>query len=198
MRVLLVFCHPLDDSYGAALVRRARAALEGAGHEVEFIELYREGFDPVLSPAERAAYHSGAYDSSAVARHVERLRRAESLVFVFPHWWFNLPAMLKGWFDRVWAPGVAFEHDPAGGRIVPLLGHVREFRVITTFGSPWWIVNLYMRNPTRRIMKGAFAALCAPGCRFRWLALHDLDRSTQAKRERFLGRVARELGALRG
>lgn len=197
MRVLLVFCHPLADSFGAALAARARETLERTGHAVEFIDLYREGFDPVLSAGERARYHAPDYDTAALARHVEALRAAEALVLVFPHWWFNLPAMLKGWFDRVWAPGVAFEHEPSGGRILPRLSRIRHFTVITTFGSPRWIVNLYMRNPTRRILRGAFAALCARDVRFRWLAHHDMDRSTPAARERFLARVERALAGLR-
>ena len=83
------------------------------------------------------------------------MRAAEGLILVFPQWWFNFPAILKGFFDRAFAPGVAFTHDPAGGRIVPQLTNIRLFWALTTTGSPWWIVHLYMGNPVRRLLRQA-------------------------------------------
>ena len=70
--------------------------------------------------------------------HTDLLRRADGILFCFPHWWFSMPAMLKGYFDRVWGPGIAFEHDLAGGRIKPLLTNVKVFGVVTSYGAPWW------------------------------------------------------------
>jgi len=192
MRVQLLLAHPVADSYTAALALRARSALEHAGCELRCIDLYREGFDPRLTEAERASYF-GVYDASAVAAHVDTLRWAEGLVFVFPQWWFNMPSILKGYFDRVWAPGVAFDHDLAGGRIVPLLTRLKKFYVVTTFGSPWWAAELHMRNPVRAQLKKGLAAACAPQARFRMLAHYDMDRSTPAMRGRFIERVEREM-----
>ena len=192
MRVQLLLVHPVADSYSVALAARARDALEREGHEVREIDLYRDNFDPRLSAAERGSYF-GDYNASHVAAYVDTLRWAEGLVFVFPQWWFNMPAILKGYFDRVWAPGVAFNHDLASGRILPLLGGVRKFCVITTFGSPWWAVEIYMRNPVHAQLKRGLAAACAPQARFRMLSLYDMDRATLQKRERFLDRVEREM-----
>ena len=192
VRVQLLTAHPDSDSYCAALAARARGSLGRGGHEVREIDLYRDNFDPRLSLAERASYFAD-YDASAVASYVDTLRWAEGLVFVFPQWWFNMPAILKGYFDRVWAPGVAFRHDLASGRILPLLGGVRRFCVITTFGSPWWVVEFYMRNPVRAQLKRGLAAACAPQARYRLLSLYDMDRATPQKRERFLQRVDREM-----
>ena len=176
----------------AALASRAHDALVRQGHEVRVIDLYRDNFDPRLSAIERGSYF-GDYDASAVASHVKTLRWAEALVFVFPQWWFNMPAILKGYFDRVWAPGVAFTHDLESGRILPLLTGVRRFCVITTFGSPWWAVEVYMRNPVRVQLKRGLAMACAPQARFRMLALYDMDRATPERRNQFLARVEREI-----
>ena len=197
MRVQLLIAHPVGDSYCASLAARARDALARNGHEVREIDLYRDNFDPRLSSPERASYF-GDFDASAVGAYVDTLRWAEGLVFVFPQWWFNMPAILKGYFDRVWAPGVAFRHDLASGRILPLLGGVRRFCVITTFGSPWWVVELYMRNPVRAQLKRGLAAACAPQARFRMLALHDMDRATLRKRQQFLDRVESEMAHFSG
>ncbi len=110
-------------------------------------------------------------------------------MLVFPQWWFNFPAILKGFFDRVFAPGVAFDHDAAGGRIVPRLRNIRLFWALTSTGSPWWVVHLYMGNPVRRLLKRGIAAFCGKGLDFRMVTLHDMDRVTEAKRKRHIERV---------
>jgi len=196
MRLLLVLAHPLADSFAAAVAQAARDTLIANGHEVDWLDLYREGFDPRLSPAERGGYFDDPYDASAVAPLVERLQAAEGLVLVFPQWWFGFPAILKGWFDRVFAPGVAFAHDPAGGRILPRLGNIRRLHALTTTGSPWWVVRLVMGDPVRRVLRRAIAPMCAKGVRFGTTALHDMDRATPAQRAAHLARVRRVMGRI--
>jgi multimeric flavodoxin WrbA len=98
--VLLVVAHPLDNAFAKAAAARIRATLQRRGIEVDMIDLYADDFDPCLTGAERRGYFTTPYDSKAVAGYVARLRLAEKLVFVFPQWWFNVPAILKGFFDR--------------------------------------------------------------------------------------------------
>ena len=105
MRALLIVAHPLDNAFAKAAAARIRATLERRGIEVDMIDLYADDFDPCLTGAERRGYFTTPYDSRAVAGYVARLRLAEKLVFVFPQWWFNVPAILKGFFDRVLVPG---------------------------------------------------------------------------------------------
>ncbi|HYG91069.1 MAG TPA: NAD(P)H-dependent oxidoreductase [Azospirillum sp.] len=195
MRVQAVLAHPLSDSFAAAMHRTAVAALRTAGHDVTETDLYAEGFEPALTAAERGAYFDPDYDTAAVQPLVDRLRASEGLVLTFPHWWFDMPAILKGWFDRVWAPGVAFRHDKAGGRIEPLLTELRQMAVLTSFGSPWWLAELYMRNPARRILKAGVLTACAPRARLRYLALYDMDRATAGKCARHLAKVETEMRA---
>jgi NAD(P)H dehydrogenase (quinone) len=99
------------------------AALEDNGHQVAATDLYREQFDPAMSADERRSYYAARYDNTMVSAHAALLiiSRVDGIILCFPHWWFAMPAMLKGYFDRVWAPGIAFERDIAGGRIRPLL-----------------------------------------------------------------------------
>lgn len=136
MHILMVLAHPLEESFAASVARIARETLEARGHTVDLLDLYREGFDPRLTVAERGSYFDKDYDASGVSPWIERLKAADGLVLVFPQWWFNFPAILKGFFDRVFAPGVAFDHDAAGGRIVPRLGNIRLFWALTSTGSP--------------------------------------------------------------
>jgi putative NADPH-quinone reductase len=144
MRILLVLAHPLSDSFAASLAGTIERRLTENGHTVDLLDLYREGFDPRLTESERARYFEPDYDPAEAGPFVSRLKQADGIVLVFPQWWFNFPAILKGFFDRVFVPGVAFENDPAGGRIQPRLGNIRLFWAFTTTGSPWWVVNLYM------------------------------------------------------
>lgn len=186
---LVVLAHPLPESFAASAARLVVETLEAKGHTVDLLDLYAEDFDPRLTAAERAAYMEPGYQPTEVAAIVERLKAADGLVLVFPQWWFNLPAIMKGFIDRIFVPGVAFEHDKAGGRIVPLMTHIRTFWVVTSTGSPWWVVRFYMGNPVRRILKRGVAAFCAKGVDFRMLAIHDMDRATEAQRGAFLVKV---------
>lgn len=194
MRILIVFCHPSEASFGAALFRTTREALERRGHEVRVIDLYRIGFDPVLAPSEWDAYLS---DTSAVIanvdEHVEAMRWAEGLILVFPTWMYGPPAMLKGWLERVWLPGVAFE-VPAGKRkrATGKLRNIRRFTVITTSGSPRWWLRL-IRDPGRSMLARGYRMLFHRRCRVKWLQLYDMNHRTQVERERFLSKVETEM-----
>jgi NAD(P)H dehydrogenase (quinone) len=195
MRVLLIYCHPLPDSYAAALRDAAVGGLRSAGHTVELRDLYAEGFDPVLNAHERRGYYGQDATTSETASHVAALRGAEALVFVYPTWWFGMPAMLKGWIDRVWLPGVAFQLG-GPGVLQPLLTNICSITVITTYGSPRWLLWL-VGWPDWRLFRRGIRTLCAPRCRLDWQALTNMDTCTPDARQRFIERVHRRLAAHR-
>jgi len=186
MRILLVHSHPRPDSYSAALRDAVRDALQSAGHEVDLRDLYAEGFNPALSAEERGRYHSVLDNHRGVESHVASLRAADALVLVYPTWWYGLPAMLKGWFDRVWAPGVAF--TLTSGAIAPLLHNIRRIAVVTTYGSPRWLL-FAIGHPDRKLIARGLRRLCAPRCRLDWLSLTRMDTRERPELEAFLHRV---------
>jgi len=187
---LLVSCHPLADSLCNHLVARVNQGFAGHPIEVEHLDLYDSDFAAPLSAAERRGYFTGEFDASALAEQIAALQRAEILVLVFPTWWFGLPALLKGWFDRVWAPGIAFDHPTEpGGRITAQLGGLRHCLVVTTLGSPWWFDRLIVRRPLRRILKTALIGTCAPDARFDMLSLYSAMALEQPRLNRFLARI---------
>lgn len=196
MRVLVVHAHPVAESFNGALHRAIVAALQGAGHVVDDCDLYAEDFRPVLTRAERIAYHDVGQNLTGIEDHVARLRAAEAVVLCFPTWWYGMPAILKGWFDRVWSPGVAFGLTPGGGPIIPLLLHIRRFAVVTTYGSPWWFMKFYMREPNRAVLTRGIRRLMAPGARLTYMGHYNMDGCTPDSRSRYLARVERAMAAL--
>lgn len=185
MKCLLVIAHPLADSLGRTLADQARKVLESAGHEVVEEDLYARGFAPCLTAAERRSYYAAQYDASEVAEEVGRLRLAETVILVFPTWWFGFPAILKGWFDRVWVPGVAYDHDPDFGPIRARLAGLRHMVVITTLGAPWWVDRLVLWQPVRRVLDIAMLQTCAPQCRLTMLSFYQCERLHARRVEAF-------------
>jgi putative NADPH-quinone reductase len=146
---------------------------------------------------ERQSYYAPAFDGAAVQSEVAQLLDAEALVLVFPTWWFGFPAILKGWFDRVWAPGVAYDHASDLGPIRPRLHRLRHALAVTSLGSPWWVDRLVLRQPVRRVLKTALLGTCAPACRFEMLSLYQAERLSPAAVERFCARITRTLASWR-
>ncbi|MBI5900021.1 MAG: NAD(P)H-dependent oxidoreductase [Rhodocyclales bacterium] len=188
MKCLVVIAHPLHDSLCHALAERAIAALRAAGHEV-VVEDLCAGFDPCLSAAERECYYAPQYDAAAVRAEAARLLAAEGLVLCFPTWWFGFPAVLKGWFDRVWAPGIAYDHASDLGPIRPRLAGLRRTLAVTSLGSPWWVDRLVLRRPLRRVLKTAILGTCAPACRFEMLSLYGAEKLAPTQVEAFGRRI---------
>jgi NAD(P)H dehydrogenase (quinone) len=189
MKVLIVYCHPLEASFSAALRDRVILGLSRGGHETRVIDLYGEGFDPVLSAQERIDYHTPGKNEETVAEHLAALRWCEALVFVYPTWWYGPPAMLKGWLDKVWIPHATFEMPKPNKPIGRVLTNIRHIAAVSTLGSPWWWWKVAMGEPGRRILLRGLSVLCAPRCTTKWLALHQMDSVSEAKRLAFLDRV---------
>lgn len=193
MRVLTVLAHPMPESFAAACHRRLAEALGAAGHEVRSLDLNAMGFDPVMREGERRGYFAarGADLPPDVAEQLAHLRWAEGVVFVYPTWWYSLPAMLKGWLDRVFVPEETFT---LGTRLNPIVGRLTNIRLIggiSTYGSPRWWISLVARDPGRRVIMLGLKPLCARGCRTFWLGLYDMDRVTAERRRAFLDEVGR-------
>ena len=196
MRTLVIVAHPSTDSFCHALAGRAVAGLRSAGHEVTVLDLYAEGFRTAMSAAERAAYHDEEpILDPMVRRHADEVSVAEALVFVYPTWWSGLPAILKGWLERVLVPGVGFRFDEQG-KVRPGLGRVRHLVGVSTYGSPRSYVRLINDNG-RRTLTRALRMSCGLRVRAHWHGLYAIDTSTEAERAEFAARVESRMAKLR-
>ncbi|TWI82348.1 flavodoxin-like protein [Roseibium hamelinense] len=124
MNVLVVYCHPCPESFNATIRDIVLETLRSSGHSVRLLDLYEMGFDPVMNAKERRSYHDSDKNTEPVRLHVEAIKWCDGLVFVYPTWWFGLPAMLKGWLDRVWVPHATFEMPTATAAIQSKMQHI--------------------------------------------------------------------------
>jgi NAD(P)H dehydrogenase (quinone) len=196
VRTFVVHCHPSSDSFAGAIRDAVLEGLRAGGHEVRLADLHAEGFDPVLSAAEHAAHLGDFADrltiSPDIRPHAENLAWCESLVLVYPTWWAGQPAMLKGWIDRVWVKGLAWDLPAGSTRLQPGLRNIRRITVATSHGSSK-AVNALEGEAGKRTVTRSLRALCARTCRTRWIALYGIDRATEQQRIAFLARVRRSL-----
>ncbi len=189
MNCLVVVAHPLDHSLCSYLAEETVIHLEAKGYKVTVKNLYKENFNPVLTEDERKSYYQRQFDTNLVQSDIAQLKQAESLVLIFPTWWFGFPAILKGWFDRVWAPGHAYEHASDFGPIKQCLDNLKEMKVVTTLGSPWWVDFFVLRKPVKKVLKIALLGACAKNCDFKMLSLYKSESLTSTNIENFVGKI---------
>lgn len=186
MRVLVVYAHPVETSFAAALHRTVVDTLTAGGHEVDDCDLYAENFQAVLTREERLNYHEVPSNRSHVDPYVERLLKAEAFIIVCPIWNFGLPAILKGYFDRVFLPGVSFRLE--NGVVSPNLTNIKHVTMITTYGAIRWRAFL-IGDPPRKLGKRFLWSVFRTRKPPQFLALYDMNNATQQKREAFVEHV---------
>jgi NAD(P)H dehydrogenase (quinone) len=193
--MLVVFCHPIRDSFVGACLDRTVEALEVSAHNVRVIDLYADDFQPALSLTERVTYKDPIETKPEILGYVNDLRWATGLVLVYPTWFGAQPAMLKGWFDRVWVDGVAYRLPTKPGLLIPALRNIRSLTVVTTHGSGKFM-NAVQGEPGKRVALRGLRSLCARLCRTRWIAFYGNDRADDTARTSFLARVTAETAKL--
>jgi len=188
MKVFVLYAHPVETSFGAAVHRTLVEALAKAGHAIDDCDLTLEGFDPVMSRQDRLDYHDLDVNRSRVAPYVERLLAADALALSFPVWNMGFPAILKGFVDKVFLPGVSFTLSERGD-YTPSLHNIRRLGVACTYGGDR-LRTFLAGDPCRRFVTRSMLLNCAPGAKCDYVALHDMNHTRADRREAFLKRVA--------
>jgi putative NADPH-quinone reductase len=187
LRILVVFAHPLETSFVSALHARVVKVLRAGGHGVDDLDLYAEKFDPVMPRDTLLHYIDTSANTREVEGYVERLRAAEALVLVFPVWFDGLPAILQGYFQRVFLPGVATRLDEAG-LFHPNLHHIKRMTAVCAYGEGRRDVAA-KGDPPQRFVRDNIGALIDPKGRFQYLALYNMDFNAASRRAAFMKSV---------
>ena len=160
-----MLAHPGQESFNRAIFDTAVAALRAGGHEVVALDLY-----------------------------ADEVRSAQALVFVYPTWWSSVPAILKGWLEKVMVPGVSFVFDEHH-RVRRGLTNVTRIVGISTYAAPRSTVRLINDNGRRTVVR-ALRLCTGMRTRAKWLALYKLPSTSDHDRAAFLRRVERTMAAL--
>lgn len=196
MRALVVYCHPRQGSFTEAVRDVVLAKLREARAEIRVLDLYARGFSPVLTARELECYEDEAVNQSGIEGHVEDLAWCDTLIFIYPTWWYGLPAILKGWLDRILVPGIAFLMPNANNSdIRPGLTHITRLGVFTTCGASWWLTRIIGAPGRRTLMRGLGFNLNLRARRV-FAAHYLMDSSTPRSREKHLQRVRAKMRRL--
>jgi NAD(P)H dehydrogenase (quinone) len=190
MRILVLYAHPVETSFGAAIHATLLKTLRAGGHEIDDCDLNAEQFDPVMSRQDRIEYHDVSVNRRRVAPYVDRLLRAEALALSFPIWNMGFPAILKGFIDRVFLPGVSFNLQP-NGDYVPGLHNVKRLGAACTYGGDRFRTIL-LGDPCRRVVTRTLRSICAPGAKCDYVAHYDMNHTKPERRAAFLRQVERK------
>jgi len=187
MRILVLYAHPVETSFGAAVHKTLVETLRGRGHQIDDCDLNAEKFDPVMSRQDRLDYHNVAVNQTHVKPYVDRLLNAEALAFSFPVWNMGFPAILKGFIDKVFLPGVSF-YLKENGDYVPSLTNIRKLGVACTYGGTR-LRTFLASDPCRRFITRSLRVTCSAGATCDYVALHDMNHTRPERRAAFLREV---------
>lgn len=187
MKVVIVFNHPYEGSYCNAILNSVTKGLQKANHEVDLIHLDKEGFNPVMTSQDLKAFVERKPIDPKVIEYKERLEQADHLVFIFPIWWELMPAMTKGFIDKVIFPGVAYEYK-SDYKMSPLFKKIKSVTVITTMNTPKVLYRFIFGNAIRKaIITGTF---WKTGYKNRkWISFNMVKMVSDEKRKLWLDKV---------
>ena len=211
-KVFLVCANPIGGSFSNAIADSAVRGLQASGHEIRRISLYdmpaeasigleaRRGeysrlFAPLLSMDEREGYFEENNQPQLkrdphVQYAIESLRWCDSLVLVYPTWWFNIPAILKGFFDRCFVPGVGFRYNKETGKRETGLQNIQQVGILTTYGFSKAQVSI-SGDAGRRMISGGMRMLFAKDCTLQHMGMYEMQSPlvTHEHRVEFLDSV---------
>lgn len=195
---VIVFDHPYTAkacenvehyrSFSAALCKAITEKLEARGEVVDLMDLHADGFDPVMSSEELALWRKGEPMNAQVKDYQDRLERANRIIFIFPIWWELMPAMTKGFLDKVYAKNILYTQEKGSFKMHTRLDHRTEVVVVTTMGTPKLLYKFVFSKP---VIKAMQLGMCLKtGLKhFKWLPYSHVDELTLEQRQDLLASV---------
>lgn len=111
MKTLIIYAHPWEESFNNHVLKYSIEKFSDIGHQVDVIDLHADGFDPVMRPEDLRLYAKGEYHDPLAQTYVNKLKDSDHVIFVFPIWWYDMPAILKGFFDKVMLKNQAYAEN---------------------------------------------------------------------------------------
>jgi len=190
MKIAVVFNHPYEGSFCNAVLEATLAGIRRAGHEADLLHLDRDGFDPVMRAGDLKGFREGKPVDPKVLEYRDRLEQADHLVLIFPIWWELMPAMTKGFIDKVIFPGVAYDYDTSGKwpRMVKRWNKLKGITLITTMNTPSFFYRLIFGNAIKKaLFTGTFWKMGYG--RRKWINLNMVKFVPEERRKKWLREI---------
>ncbi|KRV43915.1 NAD(P)H-dependent oxidoreductase [Bacillus sp. FSL K6-0046] len=190
----IVYAHPWDGSYNHAILTSITEKLETKKEPFQVIDLYKDGFNPVFTAEELKHFHKGETPYSLVKDYQEKLKQSTELVFIFPVWWWDLPAMLKGFIDKVMLSGFAFIEDQNTGTLQGLLTNIKKTTVISTSTTDKEYIESEAGNAIQSVfIDRTLADLGIKNESTKWIHFSRVNLTTDEKRKQFLKEISQNI-----
>ncbi|MDU1891783.1 MAG: NAD(P)H-dependent oxidoreductase [Dysgonomonas sp.] len=178
--VTIVFSHPWHGSFNKAILDTITGKLDKENKEYKVIDLHKDKFNPVFTEEELAVYNQGKALDPLILKYQEIIKQSDEIIIIFPNWWNTMPAILKGFFDKVLLKDFAFNYE---GGFNPLL-KIEKSTVITTSEKP-------SPNFKHTIENGLIKDMLHPiGIRNTvWLSCEGTSKGSDEDRKSFLAKV---------
>lgn len=185
MKTLIVYDHPYAESYCHAILDSVRDGIVETGGWVDVIDLHADRFNPVMSEKDLLAFRNQTIVDDQAIDYAARLKNADHLIMIFPIWWELMPAMTKGFIDKVIFPGTTYQYTKSGLGMTSLLPALKSVTVITTMNTPQPVYRLRYGNALQKaLLRGTFKKI---GCkRVKWISLNMVKFSSGTVRADWL------------
>ena len=191
MKTLIVYNHPYQGSFCHAILEKVVEGAQLKG-EVDVIDLDSDKFNPVMSQEDLLGFIKHKIVDEKAQDYAERIREADNLILIFPIWWELMPAMMKGFIDKVVFPGAFYEYTKSGYGMKTLVPNLKKVTVITTMNTPKLIYRLIYGNALKNaLMKGTFKKAGIKNVE--WISFNMVKSSSVEKRNSWLETVKRKL-----
>ncbi|MCK2157512.1 NAD(P)H-dependent oxidoreductase [Exiguobacterium sp. 17-1] len=189
----IVYAHPWEGSYNHAILTAITKDLREKNQEFQVIDLYKDGFNPVYSAEELKLFSQGETTYPLVKEYQQQLNKTTELIFVFPIWWFDLPAILKGFIDKVMLFGFGYLEDEEGN-LTGLLTHITKTTIVTTSTAE----QNFLENEGGNAIQGVFInrTLADIGIKndlTKWIHFSRVNLTTDEDRKQFLDEIAQKI-----
>ncbi len=187
MKTVIIFSHPWHGSFNKAILDRVEQGLTNRKKEYEIIDLYKDEFNPVLDEENLKGFSTGSSVDDNVQKYQKLLKEADELVFIFPIWWYDVPAILKGFIDKVMLKDFAYT-ETKSRLLKGLLTHINKTTVITTSGGPTWYLKLFGGNTIKKVfIKSTLKAVGIKNAK--WINCSKTLPNNNTEREKFLEKI---------
>ena len=184
MKPLIIYAHPFNGSFCHAVKEKIIETLKEKGEEYNIIDLYADKFDPVMSGDDLRLYSKGGTTDPTVDKYLDLLSETSIIYLIFPVWWGVMPAILKGFFDKVFLPKRAYVYKKSG-MLEPKFPQIKKAVIFNTLGGPKLYHNCILRFPIKRVVGNTTLKMIGIK-KVKYVQFDSMKKSTDKLREKWL------------